>query len=157
MTRRFCTIGAVVLATVVGGLLSSGPTLAAAQGGDAVAGEMLYQQNCAACHGDKLQGQANWRTPEDDGRLRAPPHDVTGHTWHHDDDLLFSYTKFGGKQAMAQLGIEFNSGMPGFGDQLSDQQIDDILTYIKSTWPERQRTIQAARSEAKRRQKDENQ
>lgn len=43
-------------------------------------GEVLYQQQCAACHGPDLEGQPNWRLRNDDGTLPAPPHDITGHT-----------------------------------------------------------------------------
>lgn len=120
---------------------------------DRIAGEALYQSSCAACHGANLKGQPDWQSPGPDGVLPAPPHDQTGHTWHHPDGMLFDYTKLGGKEALARQGIEFNSGMPGFGDQLTDEQIQNILAYIKSTWPERQRTVQAERSAAARQQK----
>ena len=89
-----------------------------------------------------------WRSPGPDGRLPAPPHDETGHTWHHPDSLLFTYTKLGGKEALAEQGVDFNSGMPGFGDQLSDPEIWNIIAYIKSTWPDRMQTIQAERTAA---------
>ena len=62
--------------------------------------------------------------------------------------MLFDYTKLGGKAALAAQGVDFESGMPGFGDQLTDDQIWNILAYIKSTWPDRQRQIQAERSAA---------
>lgn len=113
---------------------------------DLVAGKALYAETCAACHGANLEGQANWRSPGADGRLPAPPHDETGHTWHHGDQLLFDYTKLGGRQVMAAQGMEFDSGMPGFGDQLADQEIWNILGYIKSTWPERVQDMQEARN-----------
>ena len=58
-------------------------------------GQILYVKNCASCHGINLEGQPNWRSPNGDGILPAPPHDATGHTWHHDNALLFEYTKFG--------------------------------------------------------------
>ncbi len=125
--------------------------------GDPVAGQALYQQSCAACHGANLQGQPNWQYPDEDGLLLAPPHDQSGHTWHHSDQLLFSYTKFGGKETMARQGVDFNSGMPGFGDQLNDQQIWDILAYIKSTWPDRVKQSQQQRNEAERLQREESQ
>ncbi len=48
---------------------------------------------------------------------------------------------------MATQGMEFDSGMPGFADQLSDQEIWDILGYIKSTWPQRIQEVQAVRTE----------
>ena len=51
-----------------------------------------------------------------------------------------------GKAVLARQGVEFESGMPGFAEQLSDPEIWDIIAYIKSTWPERQRAIQAERS-----------
>jgi mono/diheme cytochrome c family protein len=115
---------------------------------DVAEGKTLYATNCAVCHGANLEGQENWRTPGEDGRLLAPPHDESGHTWHHGDKLLFDYTKLGGKALMAQQGVEFDSGMPGFGDQLTDAEIRNVLAYIKSTWPERVQAVQAERSAA---------
>jgi len=114
---------------------------------DIVAGRALYDEACAACHGADLEGQPDWRTPDEDGILPAPPHDATGHTWHHDNLLLFEYTKLGGKAALAARGIEdFNSGMPAFGDALTDDEIWDILAYIRSTWPPREQASQASRN-----------
>lgn len=114
---------------------------------DIQAGQSLYSEYCASCHGENLEGQPDWRSPGDDGRLPAPPHDATGHTWHHPDRMLFEYTKLGGKAALASQGIEFDSGMPGFAEDLSDQDIWNILGFIQSTWPERQRQIQAERTQ----------
>lgn len=115
---------------------------------DVVQGETLYVEYCASCHGANLEGQADWRSPGPDGRLPAPPHDETGHTWHHDDQLLFDYTKLGGAALMAQRGVEFDSGMLGFAEQLTDAEIHNVLAYIKSTWPDRMQGIQAERSSA---------
>ncbi len=115
---------------------------------DIAQGEALYAQNCAACHGANLEGQPDWRTPDADGRLPAPPHDETGHTWHHPDRMLFEYTKLGGREALARQGVEFDSGMPGFDDVLTDREIWNILAYIQSTWPERERAAQAERTAA---------
>lgn len=122
-------------------------------GVDFAAGEVLYAENCAACHGANLEGQENWQIPGEDGRLPAPPHDETGHTWHHGDQVLFEYTKLGGRALMAAQGMEFDSGMPGFGDQLSEQEIWNILGYIKSTWSERIQEIQAVRTEGETRKR----
>jgi len=107
---------------------------------------------CAVCHGANIEGQPNWRSAGTDGVLPAPPHDETGHTWHHSDNVLVDHTKLGGKAALARQGIDFKSGMPGFGDQLTDPQIRNILAFIKSTWPDRQREVQAARSDTVRQQ-----
>ncbi|MBL1437170.1 MAG: cytochrome c [Rhodobacteraceae bacterium] len=112
-------------------------------------GRLAYAQNCASCHGANLEGQANWQVPDETGTYPAPPHSPDGHTWHHDDDLLFTYTKLGGEMAMANLGItDFKSGMPGFEGVLTDAQINDIWAYIKSTWTDRERNAQAERTAA---------
>ena len=108
-------------------------------------GQVLYKEHCASCHGARLEGQANWRQPGEDGILPAPPHDVSGHTWHHDNRLLFDYTKLGGEGFMESRGIAgFKSGMPALADAMSDDEIWEVLAYIRSTWPERIRKIQAA-------------
>ncbi len=115
---------------------------------DLAEGKALYAENCASCHGANLEGQPDWQSRDADGRLPAPPHDETGHTWHHSDRVLFRYTKLGGRDALALQGVDFDSGMPGFGDQLSDAQIWNILAYIQSTWTARERAAQAASTEA---------
>jgi mono/diheme cytochrome c family protein len=116
-------------------------------GRDLTAGAELYAENCASCHGAKLEGQPNWRVPDENGVLPAPPHDKSGHTWHHSSQQLFDYTKFGGQDALLRMGVAgFASGMPGFADALSDQQIWEILAFIASTWPEREAAVQADRS-----------
>ena len=95
-------------------------------------GQVMYMQHCASCHGVRLEGQPNWRRPGKDGILPAPPHDATGHTWHHDNRLLFDYTKLGGKALMEARGIAWvESGMPGLGDVMSDDEIWDVLAYIR--------------------------
>jgi mono/diheme cytochrome c family protein len=110
-------------------------------------GRELYIEACAACHGADLRGQPDWQIPNAEGILPAPPHDRTGHTWHHDNALLFDYTKFGGRGTLALRGIkDFNSGMPAFESALSDDDIWTILAYIKSTWPEREQQVQASRN-----------
>lgn len=117
-------------------------------GTDEARGAALYLEYCASCHGEELEGEMNWHTPKEDGTLPAPPHDESGHTWHHGDALLFNYTKLGGQVALESAGVSgFQSGMPGFADQLSDREIRDILAFIKSTWPEKIREIQRQRTE----------
>lgn len=98
------------------------------------AGEDVYRDHCAACHGAALEGEADWRTPGPDGLMRAPPHDETGHTWHHADALLIDIVTRGTE---AVVGGGYRSNMVGFGDLLTEQEILDVLAYIKSTWPAR--------------------
>lgn len=152
MTRRTLILSAALIAAIgLGGWVmtqSSVRIAGASPSFDLAAGEQLYQESCASCHGVDLEGQPDWRSSGPDGAFPAPPHDETGHTWHHTDTALFDYTKLGGKAALARQGVDFNSGMPSFGDQLSDAQIWDILAYIKSTWPDKERNVQADRSAA---------
>ena len=104
------------------------------------AGQPIYAEACAECHGDKLQGETgDWRMRKENGTLPAPPHDETGHTWHHADQILFDYTKLGGA-GIAPPG--FKSGMPPFEGILSDREIVAVLAFIKSTWPAEQRRHQ---------------
>ena len=100
------------------------------------AGKVVYDENCASCHGLSLEGERNWRRPKPDGGFRAPPHDETGHTWHHPDDSLFQITKEGGRPYNPR------SGMPGFKSILSDDEIWSVLAYIKSRWPAQIQTRQ---------------
>jgi hypothetical protein len=60
---------------------------------DLALGDKLYVQHCASCHGANLEGQPDWRKRLPNGRFPAPPHDATGHTWHHPDEVLFAVTK----------------------------------------------------------------
>ncbi|PLX37327.1 MAG: cytochrome C [Hyphomicrobiales bacterium] len=100
-------------------------------------GRVLYVEHCAACHGDNLEGQPDWKTRGADGLLPAPPHDETGHTWHHTDDVLFGITK----QGVARFaGLDdYQSSMQPFEGVLSDDEIIAVLSYIKSRWPEQVR------------------
>ena len=58
-------------------------------------GARLYAEACASCHGTELEGQPDWMRPLPSGRMPAPPHDASGHTWHHRDDVLFRLVKEG--------------------------------------------------------------
>lgn len=104
-------------------------------------GQAVYAYHCAACHGIDLQGQPNWRMRLPNGRLPAPPHDETGHTWHHPDGVLIHIVKHGlvpGKTAPEG----YQSDMPAYKNVLSDEQIVAVLAYIKSRWPEEARQAQ---------------
>ena len=107
---------------------------------------MNYQNHCAGCHGADLAGQPNWRGYNEDGSLPAPPHDATGHAWHHDTKKLFEYTKLGGQVTLEAVGVTgYPSGMPAFKDSLSDEEIWEILSYMRSTWPEEIQDAHATR------------
>ena len=97
-------------------------------------GQIVYTENCASCHGVALEGQANWRQRDANGYLPAPPHDETGHTWHHPDSYLFLMTKYGIEE---MIGKTYPNNMPAYEDKLTDGEILAALSYIKSTWPSR--------------------
>jgi mono/diheme cytochrome c family protein len=104
-------------------------------------GKTVCVQHCASCHGAKLEGQSNWRERLPNGRLPAPPHDPTGHTWHHSNKQLFDMVKDG----TAGIVPGYETDMPAYKDILSDAGIWAVLSFIESTWPpeirERQKRI----------------
>lgn len=104
------------------------------------AGEEIYLSQCADCHGAALEGQPNWRSRDANGLLPAPPHDASGHTWHHADDLLFEITKYGASVVIGDP--DYRSIMPVYEDILSDDDIIAVLSYIKNSWPAEQRQWQ---------------
>jgi mono/diheme cytochrome c family protein len=99
-------------------------------------GANVYAQHCAACHGARLEGQPDWRQRKADGRLPAPPHDESGHTWHHPDSVLFAITKNGLVPPYAPPG--YASDMPAYAGILKDEEVWAVLAYIKSHWKSRE-------------------
>jgi mono/diheme cytochrome c family protein len=110
------------------------------------AGRAVYGAHCASCHGGKLEGQPNWRDRLPNGRLPAPPHDDSGHTWHHPFEVLFAITRHGLVPPHATQG--YQSDMPGFADRLTADDVWNVLAYIRSRWSDR---VRAAHDEVQRR------
>jgi mono/diheme cytochrome c family protein len=135
--RRLACLGALALVATA---CTEKPRADPSNAEQVARGKRVYEAQCAVCHGAQLEGQPNWRERLPSGRFPAPPHDPSGHTWHHSDALLFSITKHG-IERHAPPGYE--SDMPAFGKQLSDDEIWAVLAYIKSTWPEETRKWQA--------------
>jgi mono/diheme cytochrome c family protein len=134
----FAAAAHLLLATQANAFFHNGP--------DLERGRKLYDTNCASCHGANLEGQPDWQSAKEDGTYPAPPHDETGHTWHHGDAMLLDYIRRGGQAVLDDMGVDFTSGMPGFGDELTAEDIEAVLDYIKSTWPDRIRAAQSDRS-----------
>lgn len=99
-------------------------------------GAAVYGKHCASCHGMKLEGQPNWRQRLPSDRMPAPPHDESGHTWHHPDEVLFGITKHGLVPPYAPRA--YASDMPAFGGTLSDHEIRSVLAWIASHWKSRE-------------------
>ena len=138
LSRALISTGVVLVGAVVfyfaAGFSSSGAVALKPDDRSVVRqGMQIYDQNCASCHGANLEGEANWQGRDDQGRLRAPPHDATGHTWHHDGELLFRLTKYGPGAVIGDPNYATN--MPAYEEILTDDEIIAVLSYIKSTWP----------------------
>jgi len=103
-------------------------------------GATLYAQSCARCHGANLEGQPNWKVRLPDGTLPAPPHDDTGHTWHHSDTVLRDIITRGGQAVYGSA--DSPSAMPAFSGTLSDADTTAILDFLKSRWGTEQREYQ---------------
>ena len=95
-------------------------------------GKTIYQNNCISCHQVNLIGVENWKELDEDGHRKSPPLNGTGHTWHHDDATLHNIIKYG----LVKLVKNYQGKMLGFEDKLKDKDIDSVLTYIKSFWPD---------------------
>ena len=91
-------------------------------------GGRLYQQHCATCHGKLAQGAANWRQRDEEGKFPPPPLDGSAHTWHHATAQLTEIIKYGT--------LDRGGNMPAWKDQLGDQDIADVLAWIKAQWPD---------------------
>ena len=135
MTAKIGRVFCIVLLIAVGPALDAAgaePSTPDPNDAQLVArGKVVYDEQCARCHGANLEGQPDWRHRLPNGRMPAPPHDPTGHTWHHSDKQLFDMTKVG----PGALVPGYQSDMPGFKDKLSDADIWAVLSYIESTWP----------------------
>ncbi len=128
-----CLLSVVILVAIV--WYWTAPDRPSADPGNAeqvALGQAVYAANCASCHGANLEGQPDWRIRQENGRLPAPPHDGTGHSWHHPDQILFGITKYGLSQYATP---DYQSDMPVFEGVLTDAEIWATLAYIKSRWP----------------------
>ena len=102
--------------------------------------QAVYGANCAACHGQRGEGDPNWRQQNADDTYPPPPHDASGHTWHHGDGLLYRIIRDGGKSYESP---GFKSAMPAFTDKLSPEEIRWVITYLKTLWGPEERAFQA--------------
>jgi mono/diheme cytochrome c family protein len=132
MKRLLLGLACAVVLAVAGAVWTMWPTLRPGllpywDSAVTTQGDVVYAENCASCHGDDLQGEPEWRKADADGYLPAPPHDQTGHTWHHADAQLIEITRYGTE---ALVGGTYRSRMAAFNDILSDAEIIAVLAYI---------------------------
>ena len=116
-------LGVLFLLLVVGLIwqVSNGETTADIAAPEVLAqGEIVYQENCVACHGENGKGYI------------GPALNGSAHAWHHPDPLLVSFIRDGIPDTQ----------MVGLGDKLSDEEIDAVISYFKSWWTPQQRRMQ---------------
>ncbi|MBA4142794.1 MAG: cytochrome c [Nitrosospira sp.] len=89
-------------------------------------GETVYRASCASCHGPNGEATPGWRHPGADGRYPPPPLDGSAHAWHHSTETLEKMIREGSP----------DGGMPPWDGKLTNQQIDDVIVWIKSLWPD---------------------
>ena len=111
------------IAMALAGILVLAGTWATAQTlrGDTRNGQMLYEQHCLRCHGQKLDGNG-----PDSRFLIVAPANLTslrsrGKT---DWELLLAISQ----------GVVFSS-MHGWQDRLAQDQMQDVLSYIRMMAP----------------------
>ena len=91
-------------------------------------GESLYNTHCSGCHGLKAVATLQWRIPDADGNYPPPPLNGTAHTWHHSLPLL--------RRTIREGGTEFGGTMPPFEEKLAADEIDAIIAWFQSLWPD---------------------
>jgi len=90
-------------------------------------GKIVYQTNCANCHGQNGESRPDWRKQGTDGKYPPPPLNGSAHTWHHSTDTLTKTIREGSPPEIGN--------MPGWGDKLTEEEIDDVIVWITSIWP----------------------
>jgi mono/diheme cytochrome c family protein len=91
-------------------------------------GARLFNEHCATCHGVKAEGAPNWQQRGPDGKFPAPPLNGSAHDWHHSKSALMRTIRDG----TARLG----GSMPAWRDKLADGEIEAIIAWFQSLWPE---------------------
>ena len=89
-------------------------------------GEMVYAANCVGCHGPNGEATPDWRKPGLDGKYPPPPLDSTAHAWHHSTEVL--------KKTILKGTPPDIGSMPAWEGKLTEQQVDDVIVWIKSLW-----------------------
>jgi mono/diheme cytochrome c family protein len=111
-------IAAVATAFIVA-FVAHRPAIAASN----PAGEKVYTANCSACHGANGTGTPGVFPP-----LASNPMVIGA------PDKVIAAVKNGLTGATTVNGKTYNGAMPAWKGKLSDVQIADVITYIRSSW-----------------------
>jgi len=96
-------------------------------------GNITFQNNCAICHGSKANKIKDWKKTLADGSYPPPPLNGNAHSWHHPYTQLFRIVKNGGKS--------YDGKMPAFRDKLSDEEIQNTISYFQNMWSDEKYNI----------------
>ena len=90
-------------------------------------GHAIYDKRCAECHGVGGKGlPGDWRIRDAEGKFPPPPLDDSAHAWHHPTAVLLEVIREGSPQGQGN--------MPAWKGKLSEQEMQDVVVYIKSLW-----------------------
>lgn len=106
---------------------------------DLQTGQAVYELRCAHCHGYSGEGQlaATVANTEQLGMHTVPPHNASGHTWKHSDQLLRQVILNGIENPLDHF------AMPPFEGAVSETEIDQLIAYIRLWWTDDQRAWQS--------------
>ena len=90
-------------------------------------GQTVFEQSCAECHGAQGKGlPGDWRVRDAQGNYPPPPLDDSAHAWHHPTTVLLEAVRDGSPNG--------EGNMPAWKGKLSEDQMQDVVVYIKSLW-----------------------
>ena len=112
----------MAIAVLLAFVFVTGPAMAQPRG-DARNGRELYLEKCVLCHGSQGEG---WDWTKKVERPPVPVPDLATVTPQRSDQFLFDVIKEGG-EAVGQTRF-----MPPFGFQLSDQEVWDLVAYMRT-------------------------
>lgn len=110
-----------IIVALCGVVLGSSWAVGQALGGNPKDGQAIYQQHCVRCHGEKLDGQG-----PDSGDLIVRPSNLLSPASRAKTDWELLVTIANGA---------LFTPMHSFRGKLKDQQMLDVLSYIRSVAP----------------------
>ena len=100
--------------------------------GDVIDGKALYVKNCSACH--QLTGQ---------GIPGAfPPLDGSKYVLENPERMA-SIMVYGLQGPITVKGVEYNSVMAPLGNQMSDEELAAVATYVRTSWSNKADAVDA--------------
>jgi mono/diheme cytochrome c family protein len=103
----------------------------------AAAGAKVFATNCTGCHGANGAGQ-----PGIFPSLVANPY-VSG-----DPKRVIHTVKFGLTGKIVAKGVKYDGIMPPWSGALTDSQIADVISYVRTTWGNKGSMVTAAQVRA---------